>query len=96
MTSCVLAKSPALIRATVSVNLPLPPKISVSSAKKQKISRAMSLFISWRRSAVPQAGLSFNSSTYNRFRRLVARISKAFSLIWRTVLMPASGRKKPK
>ena len=28
--------------------------------------------------------------------RLVARMSKAFSLIWRTVLIPASGRKKPK
>ena len=95
-TSCVFDESLALICATVSVKRPLPTKMSVSSAKKQKISRAMSLFMSWRRSAVPQAGLSFNSSTYRRFRRLVARMSKAFSLIWRTVLMPASGRKNPK
>jgi hypothetical protein len=35
----------------------------VSSAKKQKISRAMKWFISWRRAAVPHSGLSFSSST---------------------------------
>ncbi len=51
---------------------------------------------SCRRSAVPQSGLSFSSSTYSRFSRLVARMSKAFSLICLTVAMPASGTKKPK
>ena len=63
MTSCVLDESLALICATVSVKRPLPTKMSVSSAKKQKISRAMKWFMSWRRSAVPHAGLSFSSST---------------------------------
>ena len=41
MTSCVLEESFALIFAMVSVNKPFPMKMSVSSAKKQKIRRAM-------------------------------------------------------
>ena len=41
MTSWVFEESLALMRATVSVNRPFPMKMSVSSAKKQKISRAM-------------------------------------------------------
>ena len=63
ITSWVLDESRALICAIVSVNRPLPLKMSVSSAKKQKISRAMKWFMSWRRSAVPHSGLSFRSST---------------------------------
>ena len=46
------------------------------------------------RFALENPGLRW--STYRRFRRLVARMSKAFSLICRTVLIPASGKKKPK
>jgi hypothetical protein len=41
----------------------MPEKMSVRSAKKQKISRAMKWFMSWRRATVPQSGLSFRSST---------------------------------
>lgn len=41
ITSWVLDESFALICAIVSVNRPVPLKIPVSSAKKQKISRAM-------------------------------------------------------
>ena len=41
ITVWVLEESFALICAMVSVNRPLPMKMSVSSAKKQKISRAM-------------------------------------------------------
>ncbi len=56
--------SPARSSArSVAVNRPVPLKMSVSSAKKQKISRAMKWFMSWRRAAVPQSGLSFSSST---------------------------------
>ena len=63
ITSWVFDESRALICSIVAVNSPLPLKMSVSSAKKQKISRAMKWFMSWRRAAVPQSGLSFNSST---------------------------------
>ncbi len=38
-------------------------KMSVSSAKKQKISRAMKWFMSCAALAVSQSGLSFSSST---------------------------------
>ena len=41
ITAWVFEESLALIRTTVSVKRPLPMKMSVSSAKKQKISRAM-------------------------------------------------------
>ena len=41
ITSWVFEEAFALIRATVLVKSPLPMKMSVSSAKKQKISRAM-------------------------------------------------------
>jgi hypothetical protein len=63
ITSCVLDESRALICSIVAVNRPVPLKISVSSAKKQKISRAMKWFMSERRDAAPQSGFSFKSST---------------------------------
>ena len=50
-----------LIRSTVAVKRPSPLKMSVLSAKKQKISRAIKWFMSCRRSASPQLG--FSSST---------------------------------
>jgi len=58
-----LEESLVLIFVTVTVNKSSPRKMSVLSAKKQKISRAMKWFMSGRRSAVPQSGLSFSSST---------------------------------
>src|SRR6218665_821436 len=95
-TSWVLAPSHSLICSTVWVNRPLPLKMSVSSAKKQKIRRAMKWFMPWRRSLVAQSGLLFSSSTYSLFRRPVAFTSMGLSLISSMVEMPASGRKKPK
>ena len=62
ITAWVLDESLALIRSMVVVKRPPVVKMSVSSAKKQKISRAMKWFMSWRRSEVPQSGLSFRSS----------------------------------
>jgi len=62
ITSCVLEASRALIWSIVAVNRPSPKKISVLSAKKQKISRAMKWFMSWRRSGLSQSGLFFRSS----------------------------------
>ena len=41
-------------------------------------------------------GIVLQQLDVSRFRRLVARMSKAFSLICLTVVMPARGRKKPK
>ena len=58
MTSAVLLASPSLIWLTVWVNRLLVAKMSVSSAKQQKISRAMKWFISWRCAPRPQSGLS--------------------------------------
>ena len=63
ITSWVFDESLALICSTVLGEQAVPLKMPVSSAKKQKISRAMKWFMSWRRSAVPHAGLSFRSST---------------------------------
>ena len=63
ITSWVFELSAALILSIVSVKSPETLKISVSSAKKQKMSRAMKWFISGRRSAEPHSGFSFSSST---------------------------------
>lgn len=72
MTSWVFELSTSDIFCTSAVNRPVPLKISVSSAKKQKISRAIKWFMSGRRSEAAHSALSFNSSTYSllmdRFR----------------------------
>ena len=56
--------SPALIVATVPVKGWLGWKMSVSYAKKQKISRAMKWFMSGRRSAASQSAFSSRLRTY--------------------------------
>ncbi len=62
-TSWVLPDSRSLKVSTVRVNRPSPWKMSVSSAKKQKISRAMKWFMSARRASPAHSGFSFSSST---------------------------------
>ena len=64
MTSCVLDKSLPVIWAIVSLNRLSPWKMSVFSAKKQKMSRAIKSyhFMAGRR-ADPQSGLCFSNST---------------------------------
>src|SRR5689334_20266476 len=49
ITSWVLDESRALICSIVAVNRRVLLKMSVSSAKKEKISRAIKWFMSWRR-----------------------------------------------
>ncbi len=95
-TVCRSAPSRALICSTVRVKRLSPWKMPVSSAKKQKISRAMKWFMSGRREAAAQSGFSRSSSTYSLFSRPVARTSIGLFLISLMVEMPASGKKKPK
>jgi hypothetical protein len=91
-----VAPSRSLICSTVRVNRASPLKMSVSSAKKQKISRAMKWFMSARRSLRGPVRVFAQQLDVQLVQAPVARTSMGLSLISLTVEMPASGRKKPK